>query len=256
MSRRLTVAFIVLAVAAAMLFVRLGFWQLSRLAERRRFNALVISRLDSAVVPLARLPRDTALASFRRVTLEGQWDETHELVLMGRSHEGSPGVHLVTPLRIPGNDTAVLVNRGWAYAPDAGTVDQGRWRDPLDSAQVLGFVTALPSRLPGATSAGALPRVRWIDRSEVERWAGYPVFPFVVVRTVDSLAVAARKDSTPAPLPTPALDEGPHQSYAIQWFSFAAIALIGVPVFLLARAGDAERARRVPAAPRMPGRGE
>jgi cytochrome oxidase assembly protein ShyY1 len=28
-------------------------------------------------------------------------------------------------------------------------------------------------------------------------------------------------------LTIPALDEGPHQSYAIQWFSFALVAVVG-----------------------------
>jgi surfeit locus 1 family protein len=28
-------------------------------------------------------------------------------------------------------------------------------------------------------------------------------------------------------LETPALTEGPHQSYAIQWFSFALVAIVG-----------------------------
>ena len=37
-------------------------------------------------------------------------------------------------------------------------------------------------------------------------------------------AVAGR---VPQRVPTPPLDEGPHLSYAIQWFSFAAIALAG-----------------------------
>jgi cytochrome oxidase assembly protein ShyY1 len=28
------------------------------------------------------------------------------------------------------------------------------------------------------------------------------------------------------------LDEGPHRAYAIQWFSFAAISIIGLVIFL------------------------
>jgi surfeit locus 1 family protein len=36
----------------------------------------------------------------------------------------------------------------------------------------------------------------------------------------------------PRRLPAPTLDEGPHIGYAIQWFSFAAIAVIGWIVLL------------------------
>jgi cytochrome oxidase assembly protein ShyY1 len=41
-------------------------------------------------------------------------------------------------------------------------------------------------------------------------------------------------------LPTPATDDGPHLSYAVQWFLFAGVGLIGWPV-LLQRTGREER---------------
>jgi surfeit locus 1 family protein len=37
----------------------------------------------------------------------------------------------------------------------------------------------------------------------------------------------------PAIVPVPTLDEGPHLSYAIQWFAFATIAVVGGAVLLL-----------------------
>ena len=36
----------------------------------------------------------------------------------------------------------------------------------------------------------------------------------------------------PIPLPLPDLTEGPHLSYAVQWFIFMTIALIGYPLVL------------------------
>jgi cytochrome oxidase assembly protein ShyY1 len=36
----------------------------------------------------------------------------------------------------------------------------------------------------------------------------------------------------PPRVPPPPLDEGPHKSYAIQWFSFAIIAVVGMFFFL------------------------
>ncbi|MFW6079920.1 MAG: hypothetical protein ACODAE_09875, partial [Gemmatimonadota bacterium] len=58
-------------------------------------------------------------------------------------------------------------------------------------------------------------------------------------------AAAAGADGRgPAPLPPPSLDDGPHLSYAIQWFSFGAIALVGWTVLALRR-GEAGRRRRL-----------
>lgn len=254
MSRRLLLIFVVACVLGAALFARLGMWQVSRLRERQAFNDVVRARLDSPLVEFARLPRDAQRARFRRVRVTGRWDAGRELVLASRSRAGSPGVHLLTPLRIAGSDTALLVNRGWVYAPDGAVVPEpARWGVRADTAPVTidGFVVLLPPPLPKARSSGTPPRVWWIDRDTVERWMGYPVHPFQLVQVGDSLP----RESTPVRIEPPPLDDGPHRGYAFQWFSFAFIALVGVPVFLLTRKREGERARRVPPAPPLPGRG-
>ena len=249
MSRRLLVIFITCCVLAAALFARLGMWQVSRLREKQAFNALVRAGLDSPVVDFARLPHDAASARFRRVRATGRWDAAHELVLASRSRAGSPGVHLLTPLRVAGSDTALLVNRGWVYAPDAAKIpDPSRWRVRDDRAFVSGFIVQLPSPMPRATDAGAAPVVRWVEPAAIARWTGYPVHALQLVQVGDTLP----RDSTPARLDAPTLDEGPHRGYAFQWFAFAAIALVGVPVFVLTRGREVARARAVPAAPPLP----
>jgi surfeit locus 1 family protein len=251
MSRRLLVIFITCCVLAAALFARFGLWQVSRLREKQAFNALVRAGLDSPVVDFARLPHDAASARFRRVRASGRWDAAHELVLASRSRAGSPGVHLLTPLRVAGSDTALLVNRGWVYAPDGAAVPEpARWRvrDDTGAVTVEGFVVLLPPPLPKMRGAGKPPRVWWIDHADVARWAGYPVHGFQLVQVDDSLP----RDSTPARIAPPPPDDGPHRGYAFQWFSFALIALVGMPVFLLTRGREAARAARVPPAPPLP----
>lgn len=223
---RRTTLFILLAALSALVCIRLGVWQLGRLGQRRARNAVVASRLDSLPVARAQLPRDTALARFRAVRLTGSYDYAHEQYVIGRSHEGSPGVNIITPLRIA-PDSVVPVNRGWVYAPDATVVPQPeRWREGDTARTVSGFVESYPRPLAGAPTLANVPRaLRWLDpRSFAER-ADAAVTPYYVVAR-DSVP-AARRDSTPARLAAPPLDEGPHFSYAMQWFSFAAIALVG-----------------------------
>lgn len=252
MSRRLVAIFVTLAVLSAALFLRLGMWQVGRLRERQAFNAVVRGRLDSAQADFARLPRDPQQARFRRVRVRGTWDRAHELVLAGRSRDGSPGVHLLTPLRIAGSDTALLVNRGWVYAPDGATIpDPGRWQARGDTVALDGFIVQLPPPLPRARSAGTPPRVYWIERPAIERWAGYPLHAMQLVQGAQP-GDSVSRDSTPVRVAVPSLDEGPHRGYAFQWFAFAVIALVGVPVFALTRGREAERARQVPPAPPLP----
>ena len=230
MSDRLSprnIIFLILAAAAAALFTRLGIWQLDRRSERLARNALVIERLAAPPVSLDALPRDTGLAHFRRVAIDGHYDYAHEIAWANRSREGSPGVNLVTPLRRSGTDTAVLVDRGWVYAPDGENIDRPHWREP-DSASAIGRVQELNQPLDqSATRLGHPDEVRWISRDSLSRWAGYPIAPYIVVLEGDTSTASL---TVPARIAPPPLDEGPHLSYAIQWFSFATIALVGTIV--------------------------
>jgi len=225
--------FYALAGLMALACIRLGFWQLGRLSERRQSNALVEARLHQPAVSFAELPGDTAQARYRRVTLEGTYDLDYEFLLIGRSHNGSPGVYFVTPLRLAGTDTAVLVNRGWVYAPDAMTVDQSRWREP-GPVRVTGFVQTFHPDGPGSSSVPDRPRsMRRTDPAPMAASLPYPIAGAYVVATAqagDSAVRAARGDVLPVRLDPPPLDEGSHLSYAFQWFSFAAIAIAGAAV--------------------------
>lgn len=215
-----TILFVTLAVAAAAVFSGFGFWQLRRLRERQARNAAIIAAQRGAPEPIASLPR-SAEARYRPAAAAGRFDYEHELVLAGRTHQGSPGVELLTPVRLPGSDTAVLVDRGWVYSPDAGTVDRARWREG-DSARVTGYVE-LYAPDAGTTRSVLDPRiVRRVSRSEVAGRVPYPLAPWYLVQTGDT--ADARH---PARRAIPALDDGPHRGYAVQWFSFAIFALVG-----------------------------
>jgi surfeit locus 1 family protein len=226
-----TLSFVVLAAVAAAVCVRLGIWQLDRLAERRALNAAVAGRMRAAPVAPGELPADTAARHYRRVRLAGVPDYAREVVLANRSRDGSPGVHLLTPVRVAGSDTAVLVNRGWVYSPNGADVDLARWRD-ADTLAVDGYVE-LPSRRPGAPRLPSNPSAyRWLDPGALAAQVGYPVTPYYVVMA--PAAGETPKPDRPARLGPPALDEGPHKSYAVQWFSFAAVAVVGAAAFALA----------------------
>ena len=228
MPRRAALLLAVSIVAAAVC-VRLGVWQLQRLGERRALNAAVAARLREPAADPASLPTDTAAVRYRRVRVAGRADYAHEIVLAARSRDGSPGVNIVTPLRVAGRDTAVLVNRGWVYSPNGADVELTRWREP-DSLLVDGFVE-VPSRRPGAARLPSTPGAyRWLDAAALARDAGYPVTPWYV--TVTRPPGARIDTATPVRLAPPPLDEGPHLSYAIQWFSFATIALVGGVLFV------------------------
>ena len=216
----------IIAIALAALFTRLGIWQLDRLAWRRALNAEVARHIAAAPVSIDALPHDSAAMRYRRVQLSGVFDYAHEITITQRIRGGSPGVNLVTPLRVPGKDTAYLVNRGWVYSPDGKDIDAAKWREP-DTATVLAF--ALPASSPVANAAGVVSpaMMRTLDIDAAQKGLPYPVARIQLIQLGDT----APKSNVPPRLQPPAPDEGPHKSYAVQWFSFATIALFGAAIF-------------------------
>jgi surfeit locus 1 family protein len=222
MSRRSIIA-AVIALIVAVVCVRLGVWQLSRLAERRARNAEIAERIHQAPAALTDLPVDSVPPRFRRVRVSGTFDFEHEIVLTGRSRQGAPGVHIITPLRVGGPGRVVLVNRGWVYAPDAATVDLRRWREPA-GATIDGYIEHFATGRSGDPRSRVNPRaLRWLGPSAITGLIPYRVAPFYVV----ALEVGPPRENTPVRLPLPELDDGPHRNYAIQWFAFAVIAVVG-----------------------------
>ena len=217
----------VIAITLAIVFLALGGWQVRRLSERQAHNAFLASRRYGPILPLDSLPADTAEARFRRVHITGGYDYGKEIIYTLRGRNGSPGVNILTPLLRNRKDTAVLVNRGWVYSPDGTTVDLSRWRE-ADTVNAHGFVETFPTQGPFQPPNPARPRAfRRLERAALEKAFPYPIANYYVVLTDSSSSATAPPRVEPLPL-----DEGPHRSYAIQWFSFAAISIIGLVTFI------------------------
>lgn len=200
----------VAAVVAATVCVGAGIWQLRRLDQRRARNALIAARRALPSLELGRGAVAVDSVRQRRVMAHGTYDFSAEQTWPGRSFQGTPGVALVTPLRLA-DGSAVLVDRGWVPSPDAYHVDRTLYREP-DSAGIVGLAVIPPRGRGDVNTTGYLPFVIQLEAPDppVER-------------------------GLPRRWPLPSLDDGSHLSYAIQWFSFAAIALVGTAALLRSR---------------------
>jgi surfeit locus 1 family protein len=224
--RAKTIGFVVVAVVGAAIFTRLGVWQLSRLRERQALNARMHARLSAAPVAIDSMTGPADSLRYRRARVSGTPDYTRETLLVQRTRDGSPGVYLVTPVMTAGSDSATIVVRGWAYAPDGVRIDQARWREG-ERLTVNGYLDELPVGARPDSLAGQPAAVRRLERADLARRTGRPVRTMYLWAVSDSTAQDARQ---PARFALPLLDDGPHRSYAIQWFSFALIALAGAVI--------------------------
>lgn len=236
-----------IALAASAGFVRLGIWQLSRHTEvsaenqvKRELIELDPVRLDASTLDSVSVEQLIG----RRVEVSGAWDFSREAIIRSRAHAGSPGTHVVTPLtldRVDGRQPAtVLVLRGWLPSSSAALP-----RSATHGTSVLGRDnrrTALvePSRAGLGNPAIELGEGEYAVLSyaalDVDLIAGpgSEVLPFFLQLLPREDGSA--RDGEPLPVVLPELGDGPHLGYAIQWFAFALITIIGTIAFLKKRA--------------------
>ena len=225
--------FAALIVVVAAVCVRLGFWQLDRLAQRRATNARIEARMAADPFRLTGANVSLPDIEYRHVVAQGAFDPAHSIVLANRARNDEPGLHLVTPLKLEGTDQAVLVDRGWIPASDSARPAWAHY-DLSGTLEITGIARASrpepgwslladPTRGPGA-----LPLDSWrvLNIESIQTQIPYRLLPMAIEVTGDP------QPGSPTPDPDIDLTDGPHLSYAVQWFSFAAIALIGGGLWL------------------------
>ncbi len=213
-----------LAIAALLVAtVNLGFWQLRRLDERRAYNALVEERAGAQPASLGDLlpGADPGGLAYRTAEVSGVFDVDSEVFVVNRTQAGLPGVHVVTLL--VGDSGAVAVDRGFVPRPVYVAGDAGAWAPPDGEVVVVGRV-----RSADTSRGGNGAEVERVDAADLSaRWG--VVLPSVYVES----GSGAGAGTIPFGIPAPALDEGSHLGYAVQWFVFFVIGLVGYPLVLV-----------------------
>ncbi len=188
-----------LVLAGTALCVRLGIWQLDRLAQRRAFNHQV----------------------------------ENQIALRNQYNGSQYGYHLMTPFLFEAG--AVLVDRGWIPADNNSAPAEWRKYDEAGNIKLAGQIRLGETKPAFGGVADTLPQngtklELWnnADLTHIASQLPYPVLPVYIQPNVDV-------NDTQPPIPyQPAVDltEGPHLGYAFQWFTFATILFVGYPFYL------------------------
>jgi surfeit locus 1 family protein len=230
MSPRARILFIALMLLVAATCVRLGLWQRARLLARRAGNTAAQSARQMPPVELGRAGSDE-LAD-RRVTARGTYDHTHDMLLRGQMLSGAPGGVVLTPLRGAWGDSAVLVVRGFVPAADAISVPQLDSLGEPGERVINGIARPIPDRTGRGQPLVREGRATW---KELELGALRGELPYPMMSIVLFATPEAGLPDWPRRLEPPPLDDGPHKSYMLQWFGFAAVAVIMALIALLRR---------------------
>jgi cytochrome oxidase assembly protein ShyY1 len=91
---------------------------------------------------------------------------------------------------------------------------------------------------PTDPSDGRLSNIARVDVARLQKQVSYALYPVYVQLTSSQ---PGQTGPEPEVLPEPVLDEGPHLSYAVQWFIFSTIAIVGYPLILRRSARNREQ---------------
>lgn len=237
--RRLIIRWIGLVVFVALLgttFVLLGQWQLRRLDERQERNEVTITNEKRPVRPFEEVFTRpiTDDDQWQRVEARGTFDPAQQFVIRYRNNNDASGFEVVTPLRTT-SGTVVLVDRGFIQVPRGTQIPTTGPPPPSGTVTVVGHVRRNEEGRRGATHPTD-HQARLINSDALGEALGYPVVNGYIGLT----SIDPPQEGDFEPIALPELSDGPHFWYAVQWFMFTGIGVLGVFVFIR---GDI-RARR------------
>lgn len=210
-------------VAFAIACVALGQWQFDRRTQAQAAISLLNENYDVPATPLDDVVTDVSeydsSEKWRMVHIEGQYEGD---VIYVRTRSGATGIgfeQLATLTRDDG--TAFVVNRGWV--PSNGDNSAPAETPVLPTGPV--FVTArlIPSEQLIVGRDAPDGQIATIHLPSIDDKTASDVF----------LGWYGRVDTESPEAPTgsawtkPVLDEGPHLSYALQWYVFALMGFYG-----------------------------
>lgn len=243
LGRPLWLGAIAIATAGVVVFVLLGIWQLSRLDDRRTRNEQIAAAQEQPPAELAVLlaeSDDPADLEWRRVVVSGTYLPEAEAVLVGRSHKSRAGNNLLTPLELS-SGAVLVVNRGWIpFELDDPPIAPAA--PPGEIVELTG--TLRPDEGSGILGGGAGEFAERLGSIDLARFAPAVEIGTVLPWYLHLEAQDPGQAELPELVPLPELSEGPHLAYAVQWFLFAGIVLVGFPILVWRTA-----TRRTPSTP-------
>lgn len=218
---------VLLTVAGALLFVRLGVWQLHRADEK---EALLRRYATSATAPLQDFA-EVALAppatSYPRVRIQGRYLADRIYLLDNPRHDARGGVEAYAPFRLRGSDRLLLVDLGFLPGNGTDTAPQVPAL-PTDEMTLQGLYVPPPGVALKMGGDALAQQHQWpkktiyLDPAQVASDLERPLYPRVLSLDPDPAAIYVRKRT----LDFSAMPPSRHRAYAFQWFTFAVAAVV------------------------------
>jgi cytochrome oxidase assembly protein ShyY1 len=222
-----------LAIAASVVMVLLGNWQLSRYHERSEINTRIDAAAAGTPIPVTSVlarptvasaagPGPGKAAAWTKVTATGRYDSSNEILARGRTGAGGVGFEIVTPLVLD-DGSALLVDRGWVPPAEGGAIAIPTVPPaPTGTVTVVGQVHLSESRPSALGRREGRIDTRRIAVPTLAAELPYPVYGAYVLLTEQTPAA----DPLFAQIEIDKENAWQNGGYAVQWWLFAVMALI------------------------------
>ncbi len=233
----------VAALIALVLTGYLGHWQQDRASAKRAMQLEFDARAGESPITLDQLTRDPALR-YRRALAAGEWHAPGQIFVDNQVANGVVGYHVITPMKLSGASTYVLVNRGW--------IARG-------STYPVPPVVSIPHGQVSETGQLTLPTTRFLELSpqaiQGAVWQNLTIERYRNATNLDILPFVMLAQDAPTPLR--AVAERPdaradkNVEYMLTWYSLAATTIVLWVVLNLkiVRAVDQPRTSAAPSPP-------
>lgn len=222
----------VATVAFCMLTLSLGNWQTRRAHEKEALQTKLDERALQAPISLPASAVDAEEFDRRPVKVRGRYDAALSILLDNKVYQGRVGYQVLTPLRIGAGERYVLINRGW-IAAGRTRADLPHVETPKGEQQIEG-VAVVPSAKVFELGVDTQQQKVWqnLVLARYASWSGLRLQP-VVIEQHSAVADGLVRDW---PRPDTGIEK--HRGYALQWYSFCALALLLYFVLNYKRPGD------------------
>ena len=224
------IGFWVLLAIFSVACVLLGNWQFARRAEARAEIARIDANYDARPVKLTEaLPTPDAFEEdahkWLPVTVSGNYLTEQQMLVRNRPFESKIGFNLLVPFQLENGDV-FIVDRGWVPAGETADTPAEIPAPPEGTVTVTARLKAGEPVIPGRTASevdGGIVSLGTINLEEIQATLQRPAYTGAY-----GLLIEEEPSAQSGQLAIrPERDEGPHLSYALQWYVFILIAVAG-----------------------------
>ena len=208
-------------------FIVLGFWQIDRADQKNVLNSNYTDRQQEATIVLDKnnVIDEKLSLLWRKVEFKGSFINKQNIILDNQIFNQIAGFNIITPFKIKGSDSLVLVNRGWH--PNLKNREMLPIINEISGERLLqGHIASFPvsgiklGKNNIETLNSQIFRFQRLDAAELNYFFSAKIMPYMIY--LDPIIDKELYGNFKLPAP----DSQKNYGYAFQWFAFAITLLI------------------------------